>query len=238
MDKIPSTMYTLVLANFRDLDPKSFLIPTFHIKQYCFSKGGNFSFLESSMKNCYGLTGVKTFLSLPFLKVREKFLKSLVEKNKEEIDTARYEVDYLIENLKYEKMNNTSTDEDTVKPESNPIQKNPEEIKNKLTNSDNKITKKPETVENKLTKSNPSQNKENKAGGNFFSNFIDSIKNTFQPNQEEEQDDEVVDTLKQLAEDSKLGKIEKFDFNSFVPEGDLESFFTDDIPIEVVIHFN
>jgi len=123
MDKIPSTMYTLVLANFRDLDPKSFLIPTFHIKQYCFSKGGNFSFLESSMKNCYGLTGVKTFLSLPFLKVREKFLKSLVEKNKEEIDTARYEVDYLIENLKYEKMNNTSTDEDTVKPESNPIQK-------------------------------------------------------------------------------------------------------------------
>jgi len=38
--------------------------------------------------------------------------------------------------------------------------------------------------------------------------------------------------LKQLAEDSKLGKIEKFDFNSFVPEGDLESFFTDDIPIE------
>uniref|UniRef100_A0A6B2KXA6 Uncharacterized protein n=1 Tax=Arcella intermedia TaxID=1963864 RepID=A0A6B2KXA6_9EUKA len=100
--KISPKVYILVLANFKDKtgSPQVTLSTMINFVQ---NSGENVKLLESSMLNCYGLKGVKSFLNLPFLLLKREELEIALQKNEEEVKTVNEELEYLTSNEDYEK---------------------------------------------------------------------------------------------------------------------------------------
>lgn len=98
---IPQKVQVLVMANFKDVleapdvitlssdtidatEARAFLRQVSH-------GGREVFFLESSMQNCFGLKGLKTFLNLPFLILQREFLETQLAQNTLDLRTSNEE---------------------------------------------------------------------------------------------------------------------------------------------------
>lgn len=98
---IPQKVQVLVMANFKDVleapdvitlssDTIDATEARAFLKQV--SRGGReVYFLESSMLNCFGLKGLKTFLNLPFLILQREYLETQLEQNTLDLRTSNEE---------------------------------------------------------------------------------------------------------------------------------------------------
>ncbi len=59
-------------ANFKD-SLETVVVTEKVVRGWLQSRKQTVVYLEASMKNCYGLIGVKTFLNLPFLKMQVNY---------------------------------------------------------------------------------------------------------------------------------------------------------------------
>lgn len=108
---IPQKVQVLVMANFKDVleDPNvitlsSDTVDVLEARTYLqmMSQGEReIYFLESSMLNCFGLKGLKTFLNLPFLILQREFLETQLAQNSQDLQTANDEYRLTTENDSY-----------------------------------------------------------------------------------------------------------------------------------------
>jgi GTPase SAR1 family protein len=71
---VPENIPICLLANFKD-SLETIVVTEKVVRGWLQSRKQTVVYLEASMKNCYGLIGVKTFLNLPFLKMQVKNYK-------------------------------------------------------------------------------------------------------------------------------------------------------------------
>jgi len=103
MKKIPQTIHTLLIVNFKDEISKR-LVSEREIKEYVATiERDNFYYIEASMKDCFGLRPVYTFLNLPFLQIQKNTILERLKRSEEEFVTAKDELRILTEKADYKK---------------------------------------------------------------------------------------------------------------------------------------
>lgn len=98
--KIPTRIRTLILANYRDRGTEV-KVTNSEAKAFCRQQGKHVYFLEASMKDCFGLLGVKTFLNLPFLELQREHLEAALFQNQQEEQSVLSEYTFS-SNLEYD----------------------------------------------------------------------------------------------------------------------------------------
>eukprot|EP01120_Amphizonella_sp_Union-15-10_P007191 TRINITY_DN2401_c0_g1_i2.p1 TRINITY_DN2401_c0_g1~~TRINITY_DN2401_c0_g1_i2.p1 ORF type:complete len:749 (-),score=191.47 TRINITY_DN2401_c0_g1_i2:14-2224(-) len=93
---IPKNIMVLILANYRDVAQHR-AVPDTEIEAFAKQCGSHVKYLEASMKNCYGLKGVKCFLNIPFLKLQREALTFQLNVNTEEMEKVEEEFKMIIE---------------------------------------------------------------------------------------------------------------------------------------------
>jgi hypothetical protein len=105
-------VFILVIENFRDAWDDDITttenkrqVSIFEVKEFVDSQGPFVKLLEASMKNCFGLAGVKTFLNMPFLKMQREVIEAKLRRNSEEQDQNELEFRLISEETTYEVRN-------------------------------------------------------------------------------------------------------------------------------------
>eukprot|EP00742_Colponemidia_sp_Colp-10_P003654 GILJ01003889.1.p1 GENE.GILJ01003889.1~~GILJ01003889.1.p1 ORF type:complete len:722 (-),score=105.96 GILJ01003889.1:126-2291(-) len=80
--RVPDTLQVLVLSNFRD-KPGPFAVTPSSVQSFARSLDGTFVFFECSLLNCYGLSALHQYLSLPYWRMK----RAMVERQLKEIDS-------------------------------------------------------------------------------------------------------------------------------------------------------
>jgi GTPase SAR1 family protein len=113
LPKIASlNVHVLVLETFRDIvltpeeasaqDANRRQVSEDEARQFCELHGDIVSFAQASMKNCYGLKSVKTFLNFPFLAVQKQSYEAKLRRNLEETTQTREEFRVVSEEQTYD----------------------------------------------------------------------------------------------------------------------------------------
>ena len=110
--KIPARIQVLIMANFKDvleapdvLTISSETVDAREVRDYIDlypDEGRTLYFLESSMQNCFGLKGLKTFLNLPFLLLQREYLETQLRQNTTELLNAQMEYKITTEQDSYD----------------------------------------------------------------------------------------------------------------------------------------
>lgn len=99
---VPPYLSIIVLANCRDLDDRR-TVSREEIDQFIKScSKRDVRCIECSMKNCYGLKQLYTYLNLPYLRLKISNLKQQIKTIEEELSQAMEEVDINIAESTYE----------------------------------------------------------------------------------------------------------------------------------------
>jgi hypothetical protein len=96
LPKVPDQIPILLLANYRDQGGQRNIsdqeVQDF-VKDYSLLK--TIVHMESSMKDCFGLKGVKAFLNIPFLKLQRQKLQEKLQWNQEELERSTLELEHI-----------------------------------------------------------------------------------------------------------------------------------------------
>eukprot|EP01130_Rhizamoeba_saxonica_P011447 TRINITY_DN4757_c2_g1_i4.p1 TRINITY_DN4757_c2_g1~~TRINITY_DN4757_c2_g1_i4.p1 ORF type:complete len:475 (-),score=123.28 TRINITY_DN4757_c2_g1_i4:582-1874(-) len=218
---IPKHISVLILLNFSDLDGFR-EVATDEVDQFCNEKGSHINYVDTSMKNCYGLKAVKSFLNIPFLVMQRKYIQEQLDTNEIELNASLNEFEVLSKEQDYEEYKDF-IEKKKNKPET------PSTPKDGARNS-REGKKKP-----KSKNKSPRPVKESEEGGFFgkFGSLVTNLKTSLSENEKKKNSpDSVVESLEELRKKSKTGEVTaNTSLESFVPEGDLEEFlWGDEVP--------
>jgi GTPase SAR1 family protein len=199
-------VYILILASFRDVGTDSWKVSKNQIAEFCRDQGDHVRFLESSMLNCYGLKGVKSFLNLPFLRLKREELEAALLRNNDEYNTVNQELQYITENEEYEKYEqsikrrevatNTAPPPSPAKPAVQSTTGPPKEVPSVISPRTSTV---PARSKSDQPNGNSNSNESKSGLFSFVAGFKDSISS------KSNKPDEVVDDLRKLAEETKSG---------------------------------
>eukprot|EP00026_Physarum_polycephalum_P002232 Phypoly_transcript_02237.p1 GENE.Phypoly_transcript_02237~~Phypoly_transcript_02237.p1 ORF type:complete len:879 (+),score=264.71 Phypoly_transcript_02237:115-2751(+) len=94
-------IYTLVLANYRDMGEHR-VVTEYEIKEFCKQQGDMVKCLEASMLNGYGLKSVVCFFNIPFLYMQRSYIQQQLDRNMEEIKSAEDELKFITKEQGYD----------------------------------------------------------------------------------------------------------------------------------------
>jgi len=98
--KISTNVFVLIIANYRDMGEHR-AVSEVEIASFAKKCGEHVRYLEASMKNCFGLKGVKSFLDLPFLKLQRSTIEFQLKLNTEEMERVEQELRVITEAQDY-----------------------------------------------------------------------------------------------------------------------------------------
>eukprot|EP00462_Mataza_sp_D1_P018722 CAMPEP_0175144206 /NCGR_PEP_ID=MMETSP0087-20121206/13977_1 /TAXON_ID=136419 /ORGANISM="Unknown Unknown, Strain D1" /LENGTH=441 /DNA_ID=CAMNT_0016428597 /DNA_START=37 /DNA_END=1358 /DNA_ORIENTATION=+ len=93
---VPSELEILILVNFRDLGRKR-VVSEEDMEQFMRTQPPRVRYVESSLKNGFGLRQFYNFLNVPFLKLKMKALQVQLEDAQRELEGAEKEMDIVLE---------------------------------------------------------------------------------------------------------------------------------------------
>eukprot|EP01080_Neovahlkampfia_damariscottae_P011532 gene11532-4785_t len=100
IERIPNNIDFIVLANFYDLSDKR-VVTEEEIEKFKKSSKRKIRVIPTSMKNCFGLKQLHTYLQLPFLKMKIEETKRQLVKFEEDYKGTSTEIDMIIKEQNY-----------------------------------------------------------------------------------------------------------------------------------------
>jgi len=102
LPNVPKNTFVLILVNYRDAPQNQRVISEYEVQEFARNSGNFIRCIECSMKNCYGMKGIRCFFNLPFLNLKRQYIIQQLKENEADLDAADQELDLVNSEQNYE----------------------------------------------------------------------------------------------------------------------------------------